>query len=149
MTPRAKHMQTLARLMLIVSLTTPATLAAEPGTQPEGGVLPVGEDGKPLNTDFETGDLRDWTSTGSAFNSQPIKGDTIKPRRADSSSRHAGNYWIGTYEIANDGPRGILTSKPFQVTHPWAMFLVGGGANDESVDIVLADTGRLFFHAAG
>jgi hypothetical protein len=29
-------------------------------------VLPVGADGKPLNTDFETGDLRDWTATGEA-----------------------------------------------------------------------------------
>src|SRR5688572_12933011 len=151
MTVRAKSMQFIARLtVLFVCVTATATRAADPATtMPTNGVLPVGLDGKPLNTDFETGDLRDWTMTGQAFNSQPIKGDTIQPRRKDSNSRHAGNYWIGTYEIAQDGPRGILTSKPFKVTHPWAMFLVGGGANDESVDIVLEGSGKLFFHAAG
>ncbi|MGB7161074.1 MAG: PVC-type heme-binding CxxCH protein, partial [Tepidisphaeraceae bacterium] len=114
------------------------------------GVLPLGEDGKPLNLDFETGDLRDWTASARAFEGQPIKGDTINARRGDMHSRHAGNFWIGTYEVNNDGPRGILTSKPFTVTHPWAMFLVGGGADDESVDIVLADgSNKLFFHATG
>jgi hypothetical protein len=115
----------------------------------QAGVLPVGDDGKPVNTDFETGDLRDWTPTGRAFDGQPIKGDTINVRRGDMRSRHAGNFWIGTFEVSEDGPRGTLTSKPFKVTHPWAMFLVGGGANDESVDIVLADGNKLFFHAAG
>src|SRR5829696_7258984 len=39
----------------------------------QSGVLPVGDDGKPLNLDFETGDLRDWTSTGAAFVGQPIR----------------------------------------------------------------------------
>src|SRR5688572_27056783 len=112
------------------------------------GVLPVGDDGKPLNLDFETGDLRDWTASGRAFEGQPIRGDTIQPRRPGMQSRHAGNFWIGTFEHAQDGPRGILTSKPFKVTHPWAMFLIGGGANDESVDIVLEDGHKLFFHAA-
>src|SRR5262245_55008090 len=98
------------------------------------GTLPVGEDGKALNTDFETGDLRDWSASGRAFEGQPIKGDTVNARRNDMHSRHAGNYWIGTFEIAQDGPRGILTSKPFVVNKPWAKFLVGGGTDDESVD---------------
>ena len=92
------------------------------------GVLPIGDDGKPVNTDFETGDLRDWTTTGAAFDGQPIKGDTVNVRRGDMHSRHAGNYWIGTYEVRADAPRGTLTSKPFKVTQPWAMFFVGGGA---------------------
>ena len=49
----------------------------------DDGVLPIGDDGKPINTDFETGDLRDWTITsGDAFVGQPIKGDTINARRA-------------------------------------------------------------------
>src|SRR5690242_16642942 len=85
----------------------------------DDGVLPTGEDGKPLNTDFETGDLRDWTATGQAFNGQPVKGDTIAPRRPGMKSNHVGNYWIGTFEIAEDGPRGILTSKPFVANKPW------------------------------
>ena len=53
-------------------------------------------------------------------------------------SGHVGQYWVGTFEVSEDGPRGIITSKPFKVTHPWAKFLIGGGANDESVDIVLS-----------
>jgi hypothetical protein len=32
----------------------------------DDGVLPVGSDGKPLNLDFETGTLKDWTATGDA-----------------------------------------------------------------------------------
>ena len=39
------------------------------------GVLPVDENGKSLNLDFETGTLEDWTADGKAFESQPIKGD--------------------------------------------------------------------------
>jgi putative membrane-bound dehydrogenase-like protein len=125
--------------------------AGSPATKPAGaGVLPVGDDGKPLNTDFETGDLRDWTVlNGQAFTGQPIKGDTVNARRGDLHSKHAGNYWIGTFEVREDGPRGILQSRPFKATHPWAKFLIGGGSNDEGVDIILADSGKLFFHAAG
>src|SRR6185369_1432295 len=39
------------------------------------GVLPVGENGKPLNLDFETGTLSDWTTEGDAFKNQPVQGD--------------------------------------------------------------------------
>src|SRR4030095_1853538 len=43
----------------------------------------------------------------------------------------------------------ILTSKTFVANKPWAKFRVGGGFDDESVDLVLADSGKLFFHATG
>ena len=68
-------------------------LAADP--TPKEGVLPVGADGKPLNLDFETGTLKDWTAEGDAFTGQPIKGDTVRrpPRRQKSG--HQGEYWIG------------------------------------------------------
>src|SRR5260370_32603446 len=80
---------------------------------PSEGILPSDKDGRPLNLDFETGTLQDWTATGSAFEKQPIKGDTVFPRRNDMRSQHHGNYWIGTYEIAADAPQGTLTSKSF------------------------------------
>src|SRR5688572_252686 len=131
----------VALLLLALPLPAQSTTAPTPTTAPTeagaGGVLPVGEDGKQINTDFETGDLRDWTQiSGNAFTGQPIKGDAVRARRNDQSSRHQGNYWVGTYEVNEDGPRGIIQSKTFKVTHPWAKFLVGGGSNDESVDIV-------------
>src|SRR4051794_29989512 len=92
----------------------------EPAQGGRGGVLPLDENGKPINTDFETGDLRDWTQiSGNAFNGQPIKGDTVHARRGDSHSRHAGNFWVGTFEINQDGPRGIIQSRAFKVNHPF------------------------------
>lgn len=133
------------------STTSPATAHARGAG--DGGALPVGADGKALNTDFETGDLRDWTvRSGDAFAGQPVKGDAVRARRPAMSARHAGQFWIGTYEVGQDGPRGILESEAFEVTHPFAKFLVGGGAHDVGVDLILADgadAGKLFFHATG
>ncbi|HMC90250.1 MAG TPA: PVC-type heme-binding CxxCH protein, partial [Gemmataceae bacterium] len=113
-------------------------------------MLPVGADGKPLNFDFETGTLKDWTAEGNAFAGQPIKGDTVSPRRSDMKSQHQGQYWIGTYERAGDKPQGTLTSVPFRVTHPWASFLVGGGPHVETcVELVRQDTGEVFSRTSG
>src|SRR6516162_9686849 len=81
--------------------------------EPPEGVLPVGADGKPLNLDFETGTLKDWTAEGEAFKGQPIKGDTVARRRDDMKSQHQGEYWIGGFEIHGDRPQGTLTSAPF------------------------------------
>ncbi|MDQ3441355.1 MAG: dehydrogenase, partial [Planctomycetota bacterium] len=149
---------TTLAVAIVLAVSSVTALFAQPRTAADAaddakarvsGVLPIGDDGKPLNTDFETGDLRDWTPSGTAFTGQPVKGDTVNVRRGNMNSRHAGNFWVGTFEINQEGPRGVLTSKPFKVTHPWAMFLVGGGANDASVDIVLEKDNKLFFHAAG
>jgi len=114
------------------------------------GVLPAGKDGKPLNLDFEDGTLKDWMATGNAFDKQPIKGDTVSPRRADMRSNHHGNYWIGTFEVAGDKPQGTLTSTPFKVTHPYAAFLVGGGAHAGTrVELVRADNQQIIFKTSG
>ncbi len=99
---------------------------------PNDGIAPLGADGKPLNLDFEDGTLKDWTATGTAFDGQPIKGDTVRARRNDMKSEHKGNYWIGTYEKAGDAATGTLTSVPFKVTHPWCMFYVAGGAHENT-----------------
>src|SRR6516162_6882363 len=118
--------------------------------EPPEGVLPVGADGKPLNLDFETGTLKDWTAEGEAFKGQPIKGDTVFPRRNDNKSRHQGDYWIGGYEKFGDKPQGTLTSVPFKVTHPWGSFLVGGGPWPETcVELVRNDTKEVFYRASG
>src|SRR6185503_6305492 len=101
-------------------------LAAAP-QEADDGIAPVGADGKKLNLDFETGTLQDWTATGAAFEGQPVKGDVVHKRRNDMTSGHKGEYWIGTYEKDGDPAKGTLTSVPFKVTHPWAVFYVAGG----------------------
>ncbi len=118
---------------------------------PDVGVLPLGADGKPLNLDFETGTLKDWTAEGEAFMGQPIQGDTVFPRRSDNHSRHQGQYWIGGYEKLGDKPTGTLTSVPFKVTHPWASFLVGGGPHttETCVELVVLPGKEVFFRASG
>src|SRR5947207_2843176 len=132
-------------LVLSLALALPAAAPTPPD-----GVLPVGGDGKPLNLDFETGTLQDWTAEGDAFKGQPVKGDTVSPRRGDMKSRHQGQYWIGTYERAGDKPTGTLTSVPFKVTHPWASFLVGGGPWPETcVELSVQPRNEVFFRASG
>src|SRR5262249_52621044 len=121
-----------------------------PKSSADDGVLPLGADGKPLNLDFETGTLQHWRAEGEAFVGQPIKDDTVHRRRSDMKSQHAGRYWIGTYEVKGDAPQGTLTSAPFKVTHPYASFLVGGGAHPTTcVELVRRDTQKVFFRASG
>ena len=133
-------------MMLLLSLLL---FVVDP--MPPAGVLPVGADGKPLNLDFETGTLKDWVAEGDAFRDQPIPGDTVHPRRSDNKSDHQGKYWIGGYEKHGDKPQGTLTSVPFKVTHPWATFLVGGGAYPKETCVELVDvaTKDVFFRASG
>src|SRR5688572_17963111 len=106
------------RLFLI-----PRAARADAAGRP-AGVEPVGLDGNPLNLGFETGDLTGWTATGDAFDKQPIKGDTVSPRRDDQKSNHRGEFWVGGYEIVGDDPVGTLTSKPFKVDRRWGALWV-------------------------
>ncbi len=125
------------------------TLAAEPDDNFKG-ILPKSDDGRALNLDFETGDLRDWTATGDAFTGQPVKGDLVAARRTDMKSNHQGNYWIGGYEVVNDKGTGTLTSATLKVTQPWASFLFAAGSKDTTrAEIVLADDKSVFFKTAG
>ncbi len=115
-----------------------------------GGVVPTNASGRPLNLDFEAGSLADWRAEGDAFKDQPIAGDTVHRRRGDMASRHAGRYWVGTFEVAGDAPRGTLTSVPFRVSKPFASFLVGGGSQGATfVELVRTDTGQSIFRASG
>jgi len=136
---------TFFSLALSLTLCTQAFAAPAPA-----GIKPTGADDRPLNLDLEDGTLKDWKVEGSAFGRQPIKGDTVARRRDDMKSNHAGEYWIGTYEIAGDDPTGTLTSVPFKVTHPFASFLIGGGSTElNRVELVRADTKQAFFKVSG
>ena len=116
------------------------------------GLLPFGPDGKPLNTDFETGDLRDWTATGDVAKGQPTKGPINQARKfgAGRVANHVGDFWFGGYEKFEDQPKGTLVSAAFKVTQPWAAFLIGGGSLPETrVELVAKDGGKVFFTARG
>ena len=150
-------MHPLARRVAVAvaaAVTSLASFAAEPNPpDPTGqptGFLPAGPDTKPLNLDFETGDLTHWTATGDAFAKQPVEGDLVSKRRNDMKSQHQGKFWIGGFEVAGDKPTGTLTSVPFKVSHPWAAFLFAAGPNPETrVEIVRADNKEVIFKASG
>src|SRR6185295_15449421 len=131
----------------VLFLSMGTLLAADPA-----GIRPVGADGKLLNLDFETGDLRDWTATGDAFNGQPIKGDTVARRRVDMKSEHQGEYWIGSFERAGDKPQGTLTSASFKITQPWASFLIASGKTPATKAEIFVKDGaseRAVFRSSG
>jgi hypothetical protein len=113
-------------------------------------IKPKGDDGHVLNLDFEAGSLQDWTSTGSAFDDMPAKGDAVNRRRNDMTSGHHGEYWVGSYEKHGDAATGTLTSVPFAVTQPFASFLVGGGSGMQTrAEILNAASGQVLFRATG
>lgn len=119
-------------------------------SQSTDGFAATDAKGRQLNLDFEAGDARDWTAEGPAFSGQPVWGDTVHARRSDSVSGHLGDRWVGTYEVAGDGPQGTLTSATFPVTHPYASFYVGGGSNHSTrVEIVRQDDGTVIFDTSG
>ncbi len=140
----------LAWIMFLGSAVAAAHAGSGSDQAGPGGVVPTNASGRPLNLDFEAGSLADWKAAGDAFKGQPIAGDTVHRRRGDMASRHAGRYWVGTYEIAGDAPRGTLTSVPFRVSKPFASFLVGGGSQGATfVELVRTDTGQSIFRASG
>jgi putative membrane-bound dehydrogenase-like protein len=137
-------------LCFSVSLLAPLAVIAADVPAPRAGALPVGKDGKPLNFDFEAGTLKDWTAEGDAFTKQPIKGDTVAARRGDMRSDHAGQFWVGSYEVLYDAPTGTLTSVPFVLTKPFVSFLVAGGSSDSTcVEIVRKDTEKVIQRVSG
>ncbi|MBG85619.1 MAG: hypothetical protein CMO80_01810 [Verrucomicrobiales bacterium] len=118
----------------------------------KGGILPKGDDGKPLNLDFETGTLKDWKAEGDAWVGQPY-GKEIDQNRKYGKNKYSwrqGQFWIGGYEVKEDKPKGKLTSVPFKVTHRWAAFRVGGGSKTHTrVELVRADSDKVIHVATG
>ncbi|MAF67239.1 MAG: dehydrogenase [Planctomycetes bacterium] len=124
--------------------------AARPAPRHPGGVVPRAADGSALNLGFEAGTLEHWTATGDAFEGQPVRGDTLAPRGLDEGTRHAGEYWIGGYELHGDGRGGSLTSGAFVASHPYASFLAGGGHHAATrVDVIADEDGAVLFSVSG
>ncbi len=133
------------------------TIAGEPSGKPvhEPGILFE-------NSDFEMGDLTNWTAEGDAFDFQPTKGDNPTARgRVTQPSQHQGEFWIGTFEKyqgkakqklggrQGDRPKGTLTSIPFEITGDQIAFLVGGGKHKDREMVSLLVDGEAALNATG
>ena len=130
----------------VVPGTVGPALAAPWTLQPQ---TPASADGD-VTWDFETGDLRGWASSGTAFAFQPTRGDN--PRARQSTSNHQGEYWVGTYEryqgrrgeaagtAQGDRPQGTLESPTFEIPPGPLSFLIGGGSEFATrVELVVVD----------
>ena len=105
------------------------------------GIAPT-ENGRTLNLDFESGTLDGWTATGDAF-------ALVKEDLQRQDQRLAGAYWVSS-GISGNSRKGTLSSAPFHVTHPYASFLVSGGAFASTrVELVLADDNTIIYTISG
>ena len=113
------------------------------------GQLPT-KDGRPLNLDFETGTLQDWTTTGEAFANALVSADPSPLHEPDMKLGFVGKHFISSGGTRNAALKGTLTSVPFKVTQPYAAFKVSGGALlDTRVELVRTDNDEVIFHISG
>ncbi|RDB04660.1 PVC-type heme-binding CxxCH protein [Runella aurantiaca] len=113
------------------------------------GQLPK-KDGQPLNLNFETGTLKDWTATGTAFANPLISLDPSPIHEKDMRVGFEGTHFLSSGGTTNAKLTGTLTSTPFKVTHPYAAFRVSGGAlADTRVELRLAGTDQIIFNITG
>jgi putative membrane-bound dehydrogenase-like protein len=113
------------------------------------GLLPQ-KDGKPVNLNFETGTLKDWTPTGDAFADPLINKDPSPKHDKDAKIEKEGKYFVSSGGQTEHDKTGTLTSVPFRITQPWAAFKVSGGAlQDTRVELVLAKNDSVFFQIPG
>ncbi|MCF0054640.1 PVC-type heme-binding CxxCH protein [Dyadobacter sp. CY356] len=113
------------------------------------GKLPE-KDGRPLNLNFETGNLTNWTATGDAFTNPLFSEDPSPVHEKDMHIGYEGKYFLSSGGTTNYKLTGTLTSIPFKVTQPFAAFRVSGGAlQDTRVELVLAGTDSVIFHITG
>jgi putative membrane-bound dehydrogenase-like protein len=107
---------------------------------PPEGVAPSG-----INLDFETGTLENWTATGDAF--ALVKGDAAAA--GPSMQKRAGLYWVSSAPRGS-ARKGTLSSAPFRVSHPYASFLVSGGAFASTrVEVVLTEDVTVIYTITG
>ena len=113
------------------------------------GQMPM-KKGQPLNLNFETGTLTDWTATGDAFAAPLFSQDPSPVHEKEMHIGFAGKHFLSSGGTTNAKQTGTLTSVPFTVTHPFAAFRVSGGAlQDTRVELVLAKTNEVIFHSTG
>jgi putative membrane-bound dehydrogenase-like protein len=110
------------------------------------GVQPTANS-EPLNLDFETGTLENWTATGDAF--ELVAGETAARPGTTGKAGHAGKYWVSS-SVGGSARKGTLSSVPFRVSHPYASFLVSGGAfSSTRVEVALAGDDKVIYTISG
>ena len=164
--PRSLLLRALRGAFVAVAALAVST-GALPTAAQDDGHAPAAE-GRTLNLDFETGDLTDWTAEGDAFGSEPVEGDAfasgeavvaeiiqaVRERRnqepAALRSGHRGARWISSGAATGPASEGTLTSAAFAVTHPYASFLISGGALESTrAELVRARDGAVIFSTSG
>lgn len=95
--------------------------------------------------DFEDGTYARWTVEGTAFGTEPATGKHPHQQAVEGfeGRRLANSFTQG------DAPKGVLRSSPFQVTHPYVRFLLGGGIPTKKARIVLRVEGCEVREASG
>jgi plastocyanin len=112
-----------------------------PRPEPEG-VLPD-VNGRPLDLGFETGTLENWTAEGDAFATAQASGGT------GAVKNRSGAYWA-TSRTGGSARQGTLTSTAFRVGHPYASFLIAGGAfGSTRVELVLVEGKKVIYRISG
>jgi putative membrane-bound dehydrogenase-like protein len=108
------------------------------------------KNGKALNLNFENGKLSDWTATGDAFSQLYSMQDSLTFKDKKTKTGHEGEYYISSGGNTKYKQTGTLTSQSFTVIHPFASFLVSGGALlDTRVEVVLAKNKKVIFKSTG
>lgn len=113
------------------------------------------------NSDFEMGELGNWSAEGDAFEDQPVKGDNLAARtQGTRKAGQDGEFWIGTYEsftgaegqkpgdARKDAPKGTLTSMPFEIKGEGITFNIAGGETQKTEVQLLVD-GKVVLRASG
>ncbi|KAL2831290.1 glycosyl hydrolase family protein [Aspergillus pseudoustus] len=109
------------------------------GGAPEGSV--IFEDFEGEKTFAERG----WTATGDLTNASPAKG-TLAGQNPVTG--FLGEQLLNTF-LNGDATTGTLSSTPFEISHKYINFLVGGGSNTNETAIRLKVDGRTVHTSAG
>jgi non-lysosomal glucosylceramidase len=73
--------------------------------------------------DFETGDFKNWKSTGTAFGLKPVE-KTLPDQQPVNG--YQGRFYVNSYHNG-DSSTGKLTSFPFTIKQSYVNFIIGGG----------------------
>jgi hypothetical protein len=85
------------------------------------GQLPM-KNSQPVNLNFETGTLKDWTATGDAFTNPLYAQDPSPVHEKDMHIGFEGKQFLSSGGTTHYKQTGTLTSVPFTVTQPFAAF---------------------------